>query len=65
MSTQRQSHRGPHQEPVLDAAPHGCTKRGYPSAAKARRANRWASFRIKAYRCDICTEWHVANSEKR
>lgn len=40
-------------------------KTGYSSEGQARRANRYARFRLFAYRCKECQRWHVANGDKR
>lgn len=42
-----------------------CGKRAYGSAAKAREANRHASWRIRVYRCRECRAWHASNADKR
>lgn len=42
-----------------------CRKRSYPSAKVAKRRNRRASFRVRAYRCPSCGWWHVTNQDKR
>jgi hypothetical protein len=42
-----------------------CGKRCYGSPDRAKRANRHAGFRLRAYRCERCRAWHVTSSEKR
>lgn len=43
-----------------------CTtgKRCYPGRRSARRANVWASWRIRVYICPECGRFHVTNHEK-
>lgn len=40
-----------------------CKKRGYRSASHARKAHRFARWRLRVYLCD-CGFYHVTNSEK-
>jgi hypothetical protein len=45
--------------------PTPCGKRSFASASAARRANAKARFRIRAYFCERCHAYHVANQDKR
>lgn len=40
-------------------------KRSYKSVTHARAANRQASFRMRAYICEDCGNYHICNEEKR
>jgi hypothetical protein len=42
-----------------------CGKIGYLSAARAKKANGWATWRFRIYWCQIGKTWHVTNTSKR
>jgi hypothetical protein len=41
-----------------------CTKRGYGSVEAVRKAHRKASWRVRAYVCEDCGQYHATNHEK-
>ena len=42
----------------------GCTKRGYKSERSAMEAHKHAGYRLRAYLCPHCGNWHTTNAEK-
>jgi hypothetical protein len=42
----------------------GCTKRGYKSERGAMEAHKFAGYRVRAYFCPDCGNWHTTNAEK-
>lgn len=40
-------------------------KRGYRSKKHATEAHARASYRLRAYLCPECSNWHVTNESKR
>jgi len=43
---------------------NGCTKRGYSSEHAAMDAHKFAGYRLRAYLCEQCGRWHMANADK-
>jgi hypothetical protein len=43
---------------------NGCTKRGYKSEHAAMEAHKFAGYRLRAYLCPTCHDWHTANADK-
>lgn len=41
-----------------------CEKRGYPSVASARKANRRMGNTIRAYLCGECHKYHVTKDRR-
>lgn len=39
-------------------------KRSFPSKESARLHNSGAGWRIRPYYCEVCSSWHVTNSDK-